>query len=292
LIAPRSRKYDLGNGKTWHRKTGELLRPGAMTAGQIAELRASKQKPGFETLQQQNPGGADSLRLKPEQFPTFDPAQVRLSELPVVLSIDPGLKGGATNDYSVIQVYSPCEEGHLLRNQWRERARFDDLRSATLKFIRVYRPSVILIEDTGMGPTLLDEIKPQRGMEVVKIKQPGEDKVERLRKHRALIRNRLVQLSAGAPWLDDFIAEVTLFPRALFDDQVDAMTQYLSWITTNPKPQKRPSMAIIQGVDSQGRPISPAANVQGTQAKGCVVLGRSQQTFNAPFRLPKVTVKH
>jgi hypothetical protein len=129
-------------------------------------------------------------------------------------------------------------------------------------------------------------------MEVVKIKQPGEDKIERLRKHRKLIRNRLVQLSAGAPWLDDFIAEVTLFPCAPFDDQVDAMTQYLSWITTNPKPQKRPPMAIIQEVDSQGRPIHPAANVQGTQAKGCVVLGRSQQTFNTPFRLPIVTVKY
>jgi predicted phage terminase large subunit-like protein len=292
LIAPRSRKYDLGNGKTWHRKTGELLRPGAMTAGQIAELRASRQKPGFETLQQQNPGGADRLHLKPEHFPTFDPAQVPSSELPVVLSIDPGLKGAATNDYSVIQVYSPCEEGHLLRNQWRERARFDDVRSATLKLMAVYRPSVILIEDTGMGPTLLDKIKPQRGMEVVKIKQPGEDKIERLRKHRALIRNRLVQLSAGAPWLDDFIAEVTVFPHAGFDDQVDAMTQYLDWITTNPKPQKRPAMGLIQGVDSQGRPMSPTANVQGTQAKGCVVLRRSQQTFNAPFRLPKVTVKY
>jgi len=84
LIAPKSRKYDLGKGEIWHRKKGEPLRPDAMTARQIAELRASKQKPGFETLQQQNPGGADRLRLKPEHFPTFEPAQVPLAELPVV----------------------------------------------------------------------------------------------------------------------------------------------------------------------------------------------------------------
>jgi hypothetical protein len=139
---------------------------------------------------------------------------------------------------------------------------------------------------------LLDKIKPQRGMEVVKIKQPGEDKIERLRKHRALIRNRLVQLSARAPWLDDFIAEVTLFPCAPFDDQVDAMTQYLSWITTNPKPQKRPAMAIIQGVDSQGRPINPAANVQGTQAPGIAVQHGSRMTPNAPFPQVKTWVRY
>jgi phage terminase large subunit-like protein len=186
-----------------------------MTVRQIAELRASKQKPGFETLQQQNPGGADRLHLKPEHFPTFDPAQVPSSELPVVLSIDPGLKGGATNDYSVIQVYSPYEGAHLLRNQWRERARFDDLRSATLKFINCYRPTVVLIEDTGMGPMLLDKIKSRAHMEIVKIKQPSEDKIGRLRKHRELIRDRLVQPSAGALWLTTSSPRLRSFPTPL-----------------------------------------------------------------------------
>jgi len=292
LIAPKSRKYDLGKGEIWHRKKGELLRPDAMTAREIAELRSSKEKPGFETLQQQNPGGTDRLRLKPEHFPTFEPTQVPLAELPVVLSIDPGLKGGATNDYSVIQVYSPCEGRHLLRDQWRERARFDDLRSATLKLIGGYRPSVILIEDTGMGPMLLDKIKPRPGMEVVKIRQPGEDKVERLRKHRALIRDGLVQPCAGALWLEDFIAEVTLFPYVPFDDQVDAMTQYLNWIITNPTPKKRPPMGIIQGVDCQGRPLQPPANVPNIQTKFGVVRLGSRVMPNAPFLQAKPWVKY
>jgi len=127
---------------------------------------------------------------------------------------------------------------------------------------------------------LLDKIKPRPGMEVVKIRQPGEDKVERLRKHRALIRDGLVQPSAGALWLEDFIAELTLFPYVPFDDQVDAMTQYLNWITTNPNPKKRPPIGIIQGVDYQGRPIHLPANVPNTQTKfGVVRLGSRMMPF-------------
>ena len=114
----------------------------------------------------------------------------------------------------------------------------------------------------------------------MKIKQPGEDKIERLRKHRKLLRHRLVQLSAGAPWLDDFIAEVTLFPYAAFDDQVDAMTQYLSWITTNPKPQKRPPMATGQGTDSRGHVIDSSGHGQGMEIKGAVLRSRGRTMFN------------
>src|SRR5262249_38925791 len=55
LIASRGRRFDLGD-RIWKRKKGELLRPDAFTRRDIEELRASR-RPGFETLQQQNPGG-------------------------------------------------------------------------------------------------------------------------------------------------------------------------------------------------------------------------------------------
>jgi hypothetical protein len=89
LIARRDRPYKLADGEIWNRKKGELLRPNAFTSRDIQRLRDSKQ-PGFETLQQQNPGGSDGLRLKPEYFPILAPAQMPSSEFPVVLSIDPG----------------------------------------------------------------------------------------------------------------------------------------------------------------------------------------------------------
>jgi predicted phage terminase large subunit-like protein len=290
LIAMRSRTYDLGDGEVWELKKGELLRPDAFTKQDIRELRCSKQ-PGFETLYQQNPSGRDRLRIKAEFFPAFSAAQPRMPHSPVVLSIEPGQKGGPTNSFSVIQAWAPKDGAHLLLDQWREQASYPEFRSQARLFIRKYRPSAVLIEDTGQGPSLRAEIKAQNGMELVPIIPVG-DKIERLRRHRRAIRDGLVQLPQGAAWHAEFISEATQFPYGPFDDQMDALSQYLNWIAEHPNPHKRPPMAIIQGVDSQGRPISAAAIGQGTQAKGIVLQRGSRMMFNAPFQQPKVTVKY
>ena len=255
LIAMRSRTYGLGQGEVWERKKGELLRPDAFTKQDIRRLRDSKQ-PGFETLQQQNPGGQDRLRIKAEFFPAFSPADLRMSHAPVVLSIEPGQKGGPSNSYSVIQAWAPNGGAHWLFDQWREQATYPELRSQVRLFIRKYRPSAVLIEDTGQGPSLRAEIRPQDGMELVPIIPTG-DKVERLRRHRRAIRDGLVQLPHDAAWRAEFISEATQFPYGPFDDQVDALSQYLDWITEHPNLEGRPSMAIAQGCDGHGRPVRP-----------------------------------
>src|SRR6266481_2300413 len=121
LIARRDRTYKLADGEIWRRKKGELLRPDSFTQRDIQRLRDSEQ-PGFETLQQQNPGGSDRLRIKASYFPTFLPAELQMHELPVILSIDPGQKGGPTNSFSVIHVWVLKEGAHLLLDQWREQA--------------------------------------------------------------------------------------------------------------------------------------------------------------------------
>jgi phage terminase large subunit-like protein len=116
--------------------------------------------------------------------------------------------------------------------------------------------SAVLIEDTGQGPSLKGEIRPHNGRELVPI-IPHGDKVERLRRHRRTIRDGLVKLPQGAPWHAEFISEVTQFPYGPFDDQVDALSQYLDWITEHPNLEERPSMAIAQGCDGHGRPVRP-----------------------------------
>jgi predicted phage terminase large subunit-like protein len=290
LIAQRARTYELATGEVWHRKKGELLRPGAFTQRDIRRLRASKQ-PGFETLQQQNPGGGDRLRIKADYFPTFLPAELNIRELPVILSIDPGQKGGPTNSFSVIQVWTPKDGAHLLLDQWREQTTYREFRSAARRLVRKYRPSVVLIEGTGQGPALSSDIKPQTGMEVVVI-TPSEDKVERLRKHRRVISRGLVQLPRNALWYNEFINEATQFPYGPFDDQMDALSQYLKWIAEHPALDKRPPMATIQGVDSQGRPLRSSAHAPGKQIEGAALNQGSRQMFNEPFPQPKVWVKY
>jgi predicted phage terminase large subunit-like protein len=277
LIARRDRTYELADGEIWRRKKGELLRPDAFTQRDIKRLRQSKQ-PGFGTLQQQNPGGSDRLRIKASYFPTFLPAELQMHESPVILSIDPGQKGGPTNSFSVIQVWVLKGGAHLLLDQWREQAIYKEFRSQAWRFIRQYRPSVVLIEGTGQGPSLFSEIRPQSGMEVAMI-TPAGDKLERLRKHRRTLRRGLIHLAQNALWYHEFINEATHFPKGPFDDQMDALSQYLTWIAERPNPNKRPPMAIMQGIDSRGRPIRRSATPT-MQGRGVVVQLGSRRMFN------------
>jgi predicted phage terminase large subunit-like protein len=273
LIAPRARKYDLGNGRFWRRRKGGLLRPDAMTVAELSRLRASTTKPGFETLQQQDPGAEGRLRLKPDHFLTFSPAMLPRSDLAVVLSIDPGQKGGPSNSFSVIQAWAVQGNVYMLLNQWRQQAIYTEFRDAARLFIRKYRPSAVVIEATGQGPALSSDIRPQNGMEVVQL-SPTENKVERLRQQSHIIRSGRVRLPEDAPWQEDLLSEVTLFPFAEFDDQVDAMTQFLDWISAHPDVQPRPSRAIAAGVDSRGIALS-TEGIGVTGTRGCVSVRRS-----------------
>jgi predicted phage terminase large subunit-like protein len=259
LIAPRARTYRTDNGFVWSRRKGELLRPDAFTVRDVERLRRMK-RPGFETLHQQNPGARDRLRIKPENVGVFVSAEVP-ADSPVVLSIDPGQKGGPSHSYSVIQAWAPREGQYLLLDLFREQLRYSDFRAEVYRFIRRRRPSAILIEATGQGPALMSDISQKPGMQIVSV-SPVDDKIIRLRRHQKLIRAGHIRLPEHAPWREDFVAELTLFPYGAFDDQVDAMTQFLDWVAKNPSPAKRPPRALIAGTSGHGIPLTPQAGLR------------------------------
>jgi predicted phage terminase large subunit-like protein len=260
------------DGLVWHRRKGELLRPDAFARSDIERLRLMK-RPDFETLQQQNPGARDRLRIQAHHFGRFS-ANTVPSDAPIVLSIDPGQKGGPANSCSVVQAWALHQGRYFLLNQWRQQARYSDFRAAVLSFIRKHRPSVVLIEATGQGPALYSEIRPQSGMEVAPV-TPNDKKVSRLRKHQRIIRSGKLWVPETAPWVEDFLGEASLFPYAAHDDQVDAMTQFLDWATTHLVPNKRPPRALLAGVSSQGVPLhTPPGWAPAMQAPGIVMARR------------------
>ena len=59
--------------------------------------------------------------------------------------------------------------------------------------------------------------------------KPKGDKVMRMHAHTATMEARKVLLPKDAPWLDDFRCEVLAFPNGKHDDQVDALSQLMTW---------------------------------------------------------------
>jgi predicted phage terminase large subunit-like protein len=269
LIATRKTTYDLGYGE-WQRKKNELLRPDAFSRKKIEQLRRTI-NPDFETLYQQNPGGGASINIKRENFAigSFHFA----ADLPVVLSIEPGQRGGANHSFSVIQAWNPRGSDHVLLDQWREQCSYDQLRSAYWSFVRKYRPAAAFIECTANGPALIADARRGEWPRIIEVTPDGRSKTERLVAQIRSIRDRHIHLPDSAPWREAYVAEFIEFPKGRFDDQVDATTQYLDWIAGNPPLIMPPRRALGAVAGSRGQPLVAAPSAQPTaQCRGGVMM--------------------
>ncbi len=248
LIATRRKTYDLGYA-TWHRKPGELLRPGSHTAKQLKQLKATTINPDFETFYQQTVGGGAQIRIRREHFKLVSMRDYRA--LPVVVSVDPGQSDRASASYSVIQAWVQIEgNNHLLLDQWREQCGSEELQSTFWRFVRRYRPAACLIEDTANGSALIDKIRRKKWLKVIPVIPDGRSKTARLVAHIDTIKTGHIQLPGLATWREAYIAEFLEFPRGRNDDQVDATTQYLDYMSARPclaLPPKRGICAL--GID-------------------------------------------
>ena len=51
----------------------------------------------------------------------------------------------------------------------------------------------------------------------------------RLHAQTALIESGFVRIPEAAPWLAEYLHELTVFPRGKHDDQADSTAQFLDW---------------------------------------------------------------
>jgi predicted phage terminase large subunit-like protein len=193
--------------------------------------------PPFELFYQQGVGSQSALKPRAEHFQSFAEHERPIG--PVVLSIDPGHGGGANASRSVIQAWVRCGKQHYLIDQFCEQCDVEGLRDAFWRFVRKYRPSIALIERTADGPALYARVWKKAKFEV-KLIVPHGPKAIRFNNHLHKIRNKKIFLPKNAIWRETFVAEVIGFPGE-FDDQVDAMTQYLDFMDTDPVVPPRPA---------------------------------------------------
>jgi hypothetical protein len=59
--------------------------------------------------------------------------------------------------------------------------------------------------------------------------QPTTDKIMRLHAQTAMIENGFVHIPETAPWIAEYLHEMTVFPKGKHDDQVDSTAQFLDW---------------------------------------------------------------
>jgi len=249
LVAPARRTYDLGHDD-WVRERGDILRPDAYSELEIERLRRKQVAPPYALFQQQGVDRQASRRITAEHFRSHEKYEIPIA--PVVISIDPGQSGGINASRSAIQAWASSDgKCHYLLDQSCDHYDFEQLRKEARRFIKKHNPSVVLLEKTANGPALYTDLKKLNPRFEIKLVPVAKlSKAERLETHRFKILKRRISLPSNAIWRAQFIDEIIGFPGE-FDDQVDAMTQYLDFMGTKPiikrMPPREHGIAIVTG---------------------------------------------
>ena len=108
------------------------------------------------------------------------------------------------------------------------RLEYPALKRAVREQQNLYNANVVLIEDKASGTQLIQELIAD-GCHGVTRYQPDCEKIMRLHAQTAMIENGFVHIPETAPWLAEYLHEISVFPKGKHDDQVDSTAQFLDW---------------------------------------------------------------
>ena len=96
---------------------------------------------------------------------------------------------------------------------------------------RKFKPTKLLIEDKSSGTSLIQELKRSGVFRIEPYEPPPKsDKLHRFAAQSIKFEGGRVFLPRKAPWLDEYVREITGFPGTKYDDQVDSTAQALEFL--------------------------------------------------------------
>lgn len=234
-LAIQMRKTNAFSYPSWLRiqdprtEDGALLDPDRFPEAYVAKLEKGLGPMDAAAQLQQDPVPAGGAIIK-EAWLQYEWSGVR-EDLPRqgtwLHSWDCAFKDESSSDYVVGQVWFIAWPMCYLVHQYREKADFVATCAAVKATADMYPSDRILIEDKANGPAVINALaRLVSGIEPI---NPDGGKVARANAVSGIYAAGQVLLPAGAEWLADYRHELSRFPRARKDDQVDASTQALNW---------------------------------------------------------------
>jgi predicted phage terminase large subunit-like protein len=172
--------------------------------------------------------------VKTEWLRFYEPGEEPGTFSQIVQSWDTANKSTELADYSVCTTWGVTYRKYYLLDVFRKKLNYPDLRRAILEQAKRHDAKNIVIEDKASGTQLIQDLNSEfvYGINAYKA-PPGADKTMRLHAQTAMFENGFVLLPRNAPWLADYMKELTSFPGTRHDDQVDSTTQFLDYIRQN-----------------------------------------------------------
>ena len=214
--------------KRFTRRRGEALHPDREPLDTLDRIRRTIGEYNFAGQYQQSPAPLGGGLIKAEWFKRY-----RHSELPgqfdrIVQSWDTANKATELSDFSVCTTWGVKGKELFLLAVFRQKLEYPALKRAVCEQLGLFKATVVLVEDKASGTQLIQELI-RDGCHAVTRYQPTTDKVMRLHAQTALIENGFVRIPEEAPWLAEYLHELTVFPKGKNDDQADSTAQFLDW---------------------------------------------------------------
>ena len=213
------------------RKPGDALWPERFDLEALARIREAIGNSAWQSLYQQRPVTPGGNVFKEAWFRRYrESDEVEYSR--TILSVDSAYKSGEQNDYSAVVVISEARTGFHIRLVSRGRWDFPSLQQRLVALAELWHPSAVLIEDSASGQSLLQVLQSTTRLPVIGVRPIG-DQLSRASAFSPMVESGRLFLPEAAPWLGDYLAEMTEFPASSHDDQVDATVQSLKWLGLN-----------------------------------------------------------
>ena len=231
-IATEDALIPIGGGRVYSRREGDVLNPLRQSQATLEALRREIGSANFSAQYQQDPVPAEGNMIHASWLRVYDLLPLKIGRARVVQSYDTASKEGVNCDWSVCITALVIGPMVYVINVWRKKVEFPELLQSTINRAQAFQADVLLVEDQASGTQLIQSLRSKqvRGVPLPIARKPDTDKRSRVAGVSAMMEAGQLLLPAEAPWLADFKSELLAFDNGKHDDQVDALSQLLTWV--------------------------------------------------------------
>jgi len=235
----------------WRSEIGEPLCPQRYDTPNLVRIREAVGSRDFASLYQQRPApeGGALFSANWWQFYALD------DDLPefqrVILSVDCTFTDASTSDFVVGAIVGQAGNQFYVLDLVREKLDVVGTMAMISRMYKRHHPNGCVIELAASGYAVFQMMK-QKVPGMIGYNAHGRSKVARASGIIPTVEAGNVYLPQSAPWLESFINEFSLFPVSKNDDQVDAVSMAINYLT-----ERVPQIMHTAEWGRQARPILP-----------------------------------
>jgi predicted phage terminase large subunit-like protein len=224
-------EFDLGGGKVWDFRPGDVLYPERFDRAALDQLKFDLGDAAYSAQILQRPAAPGGALFKMKHFQRYDVLPQRYER--IVQSWDTAMVDTETAAFSVCTTWGILGHKLYLIDVFRKRLDFYQLDKVILSLREKFNAGFVILEVSGVGKPLGECLFRHEGARSWLLPtDPKLGKVERATAQTPKIERRRVYLPRKADWLDTFEAEVAQFPFSKYADQVDSMVHFLYALDT------------------------------------------------------------